>query len=98
MRMWCTPDGMNVFITSMAAAASDMGNYAPGRNFIVSLGALCAWMGPQAEALGEHVAHARVQPVERRLARVQGDRLEDWGWRMDVSARTVAIIPPWYCM
>ena len=27
------------YITSMAAAASDMGNYAPGRNFTVSLGA-----------------------------------------------------------
>ncbi|WP_440223891.1 4Fe-4S dicluster domain-containing protein [Dokdonella sp. MW10] len=54
-------------------------------NFIVSLGALCAWLAPQAEALGVDVfpGFAAAEPVFDEAGAVRGVRIGDMGIARD---------------
>ncbi|MGH8029144.1 MAG: 4Fe-4S dicluster domain-containing protein [Arenimonas sp.] len=56
-------------------------------NFIVSLGALCAWMGPQAEALGVEIyaGFAAAEPLFDEAGNVAGVRIGDMGVARDGS-------------
>ncbi|MFC7301556.1 electron transfer flavoprotein-ubiquinone oxidoreductase [Cognatiluteimonas weifangensis] len=56
-------------------------------NFIVSLGALCAWLAPQAEALGVEIypGFAAAAPLHDDSGRVVGVRIGDMGVAKDGS-------------
>ena len=56
-------------------------------NFIVSLGAMCAWMAPQAEALGVEIypGFAASSVLHAEDGRVQGVRIGDMGVAKDGS-------------
>ncbi|TCS97987.1 electron-transferring-flavoprotein dehydrogenase [Pseudofulvimonas gallinarii] len=56
-------------------------------NFIVSLGALCAWLAPQAEALGVEIfpGFAAAEPVFDESGAVAGVRIGDMGIARDGS-------------
>jgi electron-transferring-flavoprotein dehydrogenase len=56
-------------------------------NFIVSLGALCAWLAPQAEALGVEIypGFAAAAPLHGEDGRVIGVRIGDMGVAKDGS-------------
>ena len=56
-------------------------------NFIVSLGAMCAWMAPQAEALGVDVfpGFAASETITREDGSVAGVRIGDMGVAKDGS-------------
>ena len=63
-------------------AAPQMRNHG---NFIVSLGALCAWMAPQAEALGVEIypGFAAAEPLFDAAGAVTGIRVGDMGVARD---------------
>ncbi len=56
-------------------------------NFIVSLGAMCAWMAPQAEALGVEIypGFAAAEPLFDEAGAVAGVRIGDMGVAKDGS-------------
>jgi electron-transferring-flavoprotein dehydrogenase len=56
-------------------------------NFIVSLGALCAWLAPQAEALGVEIypGFAAAEPLYDEAGSVRGVRIGDMGVAKDGS-------------
>ena len=56
-------------------------------NFIVSLGALCAWLAPQAEALGVEIypGFAAAEPLYDAAGSVRGVRIGDMGVAKDGS-------------
>jgi electron-transferring-flavoprotein dehydrogenase len=56
-------------------------------NFIVSLGAMCAWLAPQAEALGVDVfpGYAAAEPLFDETGAVAGVRIGDMGVARDGS-------------
>ncbi len=56
-------------------------------NFIVSLGALCAWLAPQAEALGVEIypGFAAAEPLFDESGAVRGVRIGDMGVAKDGS-------------
>ncbi len=56
-------------------------------NFIVSLGALCAWLAPQAEALGVEIypGFAAAEPLYDSAGAVRGVRIGDMGVAKDGS-------------
>ena len=56
-------------------------------NFIVSLGALCAWLAPQAEALGVEIypGFAAAEPLYDDAGAVRGVRIGDMGVAKDGS-------------
>ncbi|MBN8727267.1 MAG: electron transfer flavoprotein-ubiquinone oxidoreductase [Xanthomonadales bacterium] len=56
-------------------------------NFIVSLGALCAWLAPQAEALGVEIypGFAATEPLFDEVGAVRGVRIGDMGVAKDGS-------------
>jgi len=56
-------------------------------NFIVSLGALCAWLAPQAEALGVEIypGFAAAEPLFDEAGAVRGVRIGDMGVGRDGS-------------
>ncbi|MDA3914518.1 electron transfer flavoprotein-ubiquinone oxidoreductase [Oleiagrimonas sp.] len=58
-------------------------------NFIVSLGAMCAWMAPQAEALGVDIfpGFAAAEPVFSEDGAVAGVRIGDMGVARDGSEK-----------
>lgn len=58
-------------------------------NFIVSLGALCAWLAPQAEALGVEIfpGFAAAQTLHDDTGRVIGVRIGDMGVAKDGSPK-----------
>ncbi|MGY1458855.1 MULTISPECIES: 4Fe-4S dicluster domain-containing protein [unclassified Luteimonas] len=58
-------------------------------NFIVSLGAMCAWLAPQAEALGVEIypGFAAAQTLHAEDGRVTGVRIGDMGIARDGSEK-----------
>jgi electron-transferring-flavoprotein dehydrogenase len=59
-------------------------------NFIVSLGAMCAWLAPQAEALGVEIypGFAAAEPLFDEHGAVAGVRIGDMGVAKDGSHKT----------
>ncbi|MEI2431376.1 electron transfer flavoprotein-ubiquinone oxidoreductase [Lysobacter yananisis] len=85
----CVPAGQDEFwfMTKTGGYKSpivppDMNNHG---NFIVSLGAMCAWMAPQAEALGVEIyaGFAAAETLHDTDGRVAGVRIGDMGIAKD---------------
>ena len=59
-------------------------------NFIISLGAMCAWMAPQAEALGVEIypGFAASETLHDDVGKVTGERIGDMGVAKDGSPKT----------
>jgi len=85
----CVPAGQDEFwfMTKTGGYKSpivppDMNNHG---NFIVSLGAMCAWMAPQAEALGVEIyaGFAAAETLHDADGRVAGVRIGDMGIAKD---------------
>ncbi|PNS09233.1 electron transfer flavoprotein-ubiquinone oxidoreductase [Solilutibacter silvestris] len=79
---WYLPDGKRAIKSPIVPP--QMHNHG---NFIVSLGALCAWLAPQAEALGVEIypGFAASEPLFDDAGAVRGVRIGDMGVAKDGS-------------
>ena len=84
----CIPAGEDQFFLLSKTGARKL-PLPPGMhnhgNFIVSLGALCAWLAPQAEALGVEIypGFAAAEPLFDEAGAVRGVRIGDMGVAKD---------------
>jgi electron-transferring-flavoprotein dehydrogenase len=87
----CVPAGKDEFWLLSKAGGTKFPFVPPGMNnhgnFIVSLGALCAWLAPQAEALGVEIypGFAAAEPYFNEDGSVGGVRIGDMGVARDGS-------------
>jgi electron-transferring-flavoprotein dehydrogenase len=89
----CVPAGEDEFWMFSRTGGRKLPVVPPGMrnhgNFIVSLGAMCAWMAPQAEALGVEIypGFAAAQTLHDDDGRVLGVRIGDMGVARDGSEK-----------
>ena len=87
----CVPAGEDEFWLLSKTGGRKLPFVPPGMrnhgNFIVSLGAMCAWMAPQAEALGVEIypGFAAAEPFYNEDGSVGGVRIGDMGIAKDGS-------------